>query len=175
MRRAVFLDRDGVINNAIIRNGRPYAPLTLDELVILPGVYSALKRIHDYGLLAIVITNQPDVANGITDKAKIEAINNYLKQNLPLTDIRTCFHNDEDRCLCRKPLPGLIIDAASTHNVNLKNSFMIGDRWRDVDAGNAAGCKTYFIDYGYEEKQPENADFRVKSLVEAVENILGKP
>ena len=172
MKRAVFLDRDGVINKAIVLNGKPYAPIEICDLEVLPGTYSALKKIQDHGLLTIVVTNQPDVANGKASKDKVESINNYLLHNLPINDIRVCFHNDNDKCLCRKPLPGLIIDAAADYNVDLGNSFMVGDRWRDIDAGSAAGCTTYFIDYGYQEEQSKNANYTVACLEEAVENIL---
>ncbi len=172
MKRAVFLDRDGVINKAIVLNGKPYAPVEVCDLEILPGVYSALKKLQDYGLLTIVVTNQPDVANGKASKVNVESINDYLLQNLPINEIRACFHNDGDKCLCRKPLPGMLFDVATTYNIDLSNSFMVGDRWRDIDAGSAAGCTTYFIDYGYQERQPENFNYRVACLEEAVENIL---
>jgi len=172
MNKAVFLDRDGVINKAIIRNGKPYAPLDISELVLLPGVYSALKKLQNHDYLVIVVTNQPDVANGKISKDKVDVINNYLLKNLPINDIKVCFHNDDNKCFCRKPLPGMLIDAAIQYDINLKNSFMIGDRWRDIHAGRDAGCLTYFIDYGYSEKQPEHTTYRVNSLEDAVQHIL---
>jgi D-glycero-D-manno-heptose 1,7-bisphosphate phosphatase len=174
MRRAVFLDRDGVINRALVRNGRPYPPATLSEVEILPGVRQAMLALHKKDWLLVVVTNQPDVARGTTSRAQVDAINAYLQQELPIDDFRTCFHDSGDGCSCRKPLPGALLDAARGHNIDLGASYMVGDRWRDTEAGASAGCKTFFIDYGYDEKQPESVDFRVSSLSEATDIILGR-
>jgi len=173
MRRAVFLDRDGVINRALVRNGRPYPPATLSEVEILPGVRQAMLALHEKDWLLVVVTNQPDVARGTTTRAQVEAINAHLKQELPIDEFRTCFHDSGDGCSCRKPLPGALMDSARVHNIDLGASYMVGDRWRDTEAGASAGCKTFFIDYGYDEKQPESVDFRVRSLSEATDIILG--
>lgn len=173
MRRAVFLDRDGVINRAVVRDGKPYPPANLAELEILPGVADALVALHEAGFLLIVVTNQPDVARGTTPMAVVEKINNHLVSCLPIDEFRTCYHDSADGCDCRKPLPGAIITAAGKHGIDLGESYMVGDRWRDIEAGQRAGCKTVFIDYGYEEKQPESVDYRVKSLQEASKIILG--
>ena len=174
MRRAVFLDRDGVINRALVRDGRPYPPATLSDVEILPGVRQAMLALHEKDWLLVVVTNQPDVARGTTPRAQVEAINAYLQQELPIGDFRTCFHDSGDGCGCRKPLPGALLDAARVHNIDLGASYMVGDRWRDTEAGASAGCKTFFIDYGYDEKQPESVDFRVSSLSEATDIILGR-
>jgi D-glycero-D-manno-heptose 1,7-bisphosphate phosphatase len=174
MRRAVFLDRDGVINRAVVREGKPYPPTNLAELEILPGVSDALHALHDAGYMLIVVTNQPDVARGTTPKAVVEEINYYLASCLPIDEFRTCYHDSGDGCDCRKPLPGALLFAASTHGINLGQSYMVGDRWRDIEAGQRASCKTIFIDYGYDEKQPITFDFRVKSLKEAAQFILGE-
>jgi len=174
MRRAVFLDRDGVINRAMVREGKPYPPANLAELEILPGVPEALVSLHDAGFMLIVVTNQPDVARGITSVAVVEEINNYLAHRLPIDEFRTCYHDGGDGCDCRKPLPGALLSAARKHGIDLGMSYMVGDRWRDTEAGQRAGCKTFFIDYGYAEKQPELVDFRVHSLNEAAQIILGK-
>ena len=173
MRRAVFLDRDGVINRAVVRDGKPYPPANLAELEIMPGVAEALVALHEAGFLLIVVTNQPDVARGTTPMAVVEKINNHLVSCLPIDEFRTCYHDSGDGCDCRKPLPGAIITAAGKHGINLGESYMVGDRWRDIEAGQRAGCKTVFIDYGYQEKQPESVDYRVKSLKEASKIILG--
>lgn len=172
MRRAVFLDRDGVINRAIVREGKPYPPANLTEMEILPGVSEALVTLHNAGYLLIVVTNQPDVARGTTPKAIVEEINNHLANCLPIDEFRTCYHDSADGCNCRKPLPGAIIAAANRHNIDLDESYMVGDRWRDIEAGQRAGCKTLFVDYGYDEKQPESFNYRVASLGEAAELIL---
>jgi D-glycero-D-manno-heptose 1,7-bisphosphate phosphatase len=173
MRRAVFLDRDGVINRAVIRDGKPYPPSNLAAIEILPGVPQALAALHEAGFMLIVVTNQPDVARGTTPRAVVEEINNYLSSTLPIDEIRTCYH-DNGECDCRKPLPGALLAAAKLHEIDLSQSFMVGDRWRDVEAGHRAGCKTIFIDYGYSEKQPEFVNHRVISLQQATEIIMGE-
>lgn len=174
MRRAVFLDRDGVINRAIVREGKPYPPADLAALEILPGVPEALRALHHAGLLLIVVTNQPDVARGTTPQHVVEAINSHLAATLPIDEFRTCYHDSGDGCDCRKPLPGALLHAARLHGIELGNSYMVGDRWRDIEAGQRAGCKTIFIDYGYDEKQPESVDYRVSTLGEAATIILGE-
>jgi len=174
MRRAVFLDRDGVINRAIVRNGKSFPPGSLDEVEILSGVKFALDNLKIAGYFLIVVTNQPDVATGKTSKLVVDQINSYLANSLPIDEFRTCYHNDKDGCQCRKPLPGALLDAAIEYHIDLKRSFMIGDRWRDIESGAAAGCKTFFINYGYLEKQPDYPDFIVSSLAEAAEIIIGE-
>lgn len=173
MRCAVFLDRDGVINRAVVRDGKPYPPANLAELEILPGVAEALGALHKAAFMLIVVTNQPDVARGTTPMAVVEEINNHLVSCLPIDEFRTCYHDSGDGCDCRKPLPGAIITAAGKHGIDLGESYMVGDRWRDIEAGQRAGCKTIFIDYGYQEKQPESVNYRVRSLKEASKIILG--
>lgn len=174
MRQAVFLDRDGVINRAVVRDRKPYPPVNIAALEILPGVFSALKLLHNSGWLLIVVTNQPDVARGTALLADVESINLHLKQCLPIDEFRTCYHDTSDECNCRKPLPGALLDAANVHGINLPASYMVGDRWRDIEAGERAGCKTIFLDYDYDEKRPKKFDYRVHNLVEAAHIILGK-
>ena len=174
MRRAVFLDRDGVINRAIVRDGKPYPPASLVELEILPGVHEALQKLHDANYLLVVVTNQPDVARGVSKKEDIELINDFLSSQLPIDDFKTCYHDSGDKCNCRKPLPGALLEAAQEHNIDLTKSFMVGDRWRDVEAGASAGCKTFFINYSYAEQSPDTPDFIVASLLEAKKIILGE-
>lgn len=174
MRRAVFLDRDGVINRAIVRDGKPYPPTSLEELDILPGVQEALHKLHAANYLLIVVTNQPDVARGAAKREDVEAMNTYLSSQLPIDDFKTCYHDSRDKCSCRKPMPGALLEAAKEHNIDLSKSFMIGDRWRDVEAGASAGCKTFFINYRYAEQTPDAPDFIVSSLLEAKTIILGE-
>lgn len=174
MKRAVFLDRDGVINRAIVRDGKPYPPADLSALEILPGVSDAMHMLNEAGWLIIVVTNQPDVARGTTLKVDVEAINAHLQNCLPIYEFRTCYHDSGDGCSCRKPLPGALFAAADAHGIDLASSYMVGDRWRDTEAGERAGCKTIFLDYGYDEMQPRNFNYRVRSLAEAVEIILGR-
>jgi len=174
MRRAVFLDRDGVLNRAIVREGKPYPPSSLSELEILPGVTEALEQLHAAHYLLIVVTNQPDVARGTAKKEDIEEMNAYLSSKLPIDTVKTCYHDGRDGCLCRKPLPGALLAAAKEYNIDLSKSFMVGDRRRDIEAGASAGCKTFFINYRYAEQKPETPDFIVSSLLEAQQIILGE-
>jgi D-glycero-D-manno-heptose 1,7-bisphosphate phosphatase len=169
---AVFLDRDGVINRAIVREGKPFPPGSLDELEILDGVDESLRALKDAGFKLIVVTNQPDVARGTVSKTLVEDINRALQDALPLDSILSCFHDGADQCDCRKPKPGLLLAAAREWDIDLPGSYMVGDRWRDVEAGRAAGCMTFFVDYQYDEKQPDAYDFRVGSLREAAQIIL---
>lgn len=174
MRRAVFLDRDGVINRAIVRDGKPYPPASLAELEILPGVLEALQKLHDANYLLVVVTNQPDVARGTSKRKEVEIINALLSSQLPIDDFKTCYHDSGDKCNCRKPLPGALLEAAKEHNIDLSKSFMVGDRWRDIEAGASAGCKTFFINYRYAEQKPDAPNFIVSSLLEAKKIILGE-
>ena len=171
--KAVFLDRDGVLNLAIVRDGKPYSPANLAELELAPGAKEALRELKAQGFKLLVVTNQPDVAKRITTRAVVEEIHRKLASELPVDDIFVCYHKDGDGCDCRKPKPGMILEGARKYDVDLAESFMIGDRWRDVEAGQNAGCRTIFIDGGYEERQPARpADARVHSLREAADWIL---
>jgi D-glycero-D-manno-heptose 1,7-bisphosphate phosphatase len=167
LKKAVFLDRDGVINRAVIRDGRPYPPMSMEELEILPGVAAAVQALKQAGFFIAVATNQPDVARGKQTRETVEKINDYLGAQLGIDDFRTCYHDDRDDCTCRKPKPGLLDAAAADCGLDLRRSFMVGDRWRDVAAGQAAGCRTIWIDCGYSERLPEGQDYRAKSLLEA--------
>jgi D-glycero-D-manno-heptose 1,7-bisphosphate phosphatase len=171
--KAVFLDRDGVLNQVVVRNGIPYPPASAEGLVLAPNAKAALLELKAQGFLLLVVTNQPDVAKGITTRAVVEEINRKLASELPVDDVFVCYHQDADHCDCRKPRPGMIMEGARKHNVDLAESFMVGDRWRDVEAGQNAGCRTVFIDGGYEERQPARpADARVHSLKEVADWIL---
>jgi D-glycero-D-manno-heptose 1,7-bisphosphate phosphatase len=172
VRRAVFLDRDGIINQSIVRDGKPYPPGSAAELEILPGVSAALVSLHKAGFLNIVVTNQPDVATGKQNIRIVEAIHRRLRLELVLDDIKVCYHTDADRCDCRKPNPGMLLEAAKDHGIDLRQSFLVGDRWRDVAAGQAVGCGCFFVDYEYLEQRPEKPYVAVKSLTEAAALIL---
>lgn len=174
MNRAVFLDRDGVISRNTVRNGKPFAATSLAEFEILPQVPAAIAALKNAGFRVIVVTNQPDVANGKTAREAVEAMNQQLRQVCAVDDVRVCYHADADRCECRKPKPGLLVDAARDWDIDLRCSYMVGDRWRDVGAGRAAGCRTVLIEYNYDEPKAENPDIVVKSLWEASERILSE-
>lgn len=170
--RAVFLDRDGVLNRTTVRDGVPHPPSCAREVEVLPRVPEALAMLAERGLPLIVVTNQPDVARGTQSKDAVEKIDQLLCERLPLTAIYSCYHDDADNCACRKPKPGLLIEAAGAYNIDLKNSFLIGDRWSDVAAGQAAGCETFLIDLPYSQGHRCRPDHRVRDLPEAVEIIL---
>jgi D-glycero-D-manno-heptose 1,7-bisphosphate phosphatase len=171
-RRAVFLDRDGVINRAVLRDGRPYPPGSVAELEILPGVPDALARLHAAGFRLIVVTNQPDVARGRQPKGTVEAIHAALQAQLPIHEFRVCYHDAADRCDCRKPAPGMLLAAAQENALNLADSFLVGDRWRDIEAAQRAGCVALFVDYHYSEVQPKQPYIAVTSLARAADWIL---
>lgn len=173
--RAVFLDRDGVINRAYVREGRPFPPDTAAGLELLPGVAEAIARLKQEGFLLIVVTNQPDVGAGTQQREVVEAMHVRLMAELPLDAIKVCYHVENDGCTCRKPKPGMLLEAAAEHGIELTRSYLVGDRWRDIGAGLAAGCRSYFIDYGYREKRPEKPYVPVKSLLDAVTRILADP
>ncbi len=175
IRPAVFLDRDGVINRAFTRDGTPHPPACLADLELLPYVAEALKELKAHGYLLVVVTNQPDVARGTSSRELVDAIHEQLRIELGLDAVLTCFHDDADGCDCRKPSPGLLLRAAQELGIDLKSSFMVGDRWRDVQAGRRAGCRTFFIDCGYAEKSPDCYDYKVRSLADASRIILAQP
>ena len=174
MRRAVFLDRDGVLNQAVLRGGRPYPPASLAELTLLPGVRDACRALHQAGYLLVMVTNQPDIGRGTQTREAVDQMNAKLQHELQLDAIEVCPHDDADTCACRKPQPGLLTRAARTLDIDLAQSFLVGDRWRDVEAGQRAGVRTIFIDCQYQEKQPERPDQTVRNLAEAARWILGE-
>ena len=171
--RAIFLDRDGVLNQAIVQNGKPYAPSSITEVVIPSDAKAALQKMKAAGFLLIGATNQPDVARGTTARETVESINALIMAELPIDEIFVCFHDDVDHCHCRKPLPGLLTEAAAKYDIDLKNSIMVGDRWKDIEAGKNAGCKTIFIAHNYAEKKPTSApDFIATTLTEVAQWVI---
>ncbi|MCS6801466.1 MAG: HAD family hydrolase [Chloroflexota bacterium] len=174
-RPAVFLDRDGVVNRAIVRNGRPYPPASVQELEILPGVAAAIAALRHAGFAIVIVTNQPDVARGATSRAAVDAIHQRLREELAIDSIEVCWHDDADGCSCRKPRPGLILAAARALRLDLRRSVLVGDRWKDIAAGKQAGVATVLIDYRYAETAPPSApapDLVVGSLAEALPWIV---
>jgi len=173
-RKAVFLDRDGVLNRAVVRDGVPHPPHDVGEMEILPGVVEAAGALAAAGFVLIGITNQPDVARGTQARDAVERINDHLAAALLLKGIYVCYHDNVDGCSCRKPKPGLIFRAAADYNVDVSASFMVGDRWSDIAAGQAAGCKTILICCAYSQCERCRPDFQVQSLPEAAAVILGR-
>ncbi len=169
---AVFLDRDGVLNAAILVDGRPHPPRSVEETILLPGVEEACAQLRAEGFDLVCITNQPDIARGTARPETVEAINESLRVLLHLDAVAVCPHDDGDACDCRKPKPGLILSTAAGLGTDLDRSVVVGDRWRDVEAGRRAGCATVFIDHGYNEARPEALDAVTRSLAEAVPLII---
>ena len=163
-----------MINANLERHGKPVAPTNLAEFQILPGVEEAVGRLKRAGFLLVVVTNQPDVSTGITPKATVEAMHAEIRRQMPIDDIKICYHVDTDNCACRKPKPGMILEAAAERGIDLTTSYIVGDRWRDVEAGRAAGCLTIFVDYGYKQDGPNRPDKIVRSLPEAVAYIMDR-
>jgi transaldolase len=162
-----------VLNRAIVRDGKPYPPVDLSQLEVLPDVPEALGKLRMAGFRLVIVTNQPDVARGKQTRQAVEAIHaELLARGLPIDEFRVCYHDDRDDCTCRKPRPGLLLIAAEEDGLDLSASFMVGDRWRDIEAGRRAGCTTVFIDYGYAEPERSGPDARVRSLAEAADWIL---
>lgn len=172
MRRAVFLDRDGVLNHPVERNGLSGPPRSVDELKMLPGVAEACAELREEGFLLVVVTNQPDVRRGTVDRSQVEAVNQAVRKAVAVDDLRTCFHDDDDACSCRKPLPGLLQEAAEDWGIDLAASYMVGDRWKDMDAGRAAGCATILVEHPLAEPGASEPWARAASLTEAAAIIL---
>ena len=174
--RAVFLDRDGVLNRPVIRDRRPFPPAHVDDFELYPDVAEGCVRLRTAGFLLIVATNQPDVGRGTQTRAEVELMHAKLRETLPMLDaIEVCWHAGEkygEACDCRKPWPGLVLRAAARFRIDLAKSYFIGDRWRDVDCAHAAGCRAVFIDRGYDELLRDRPDFTVAEFSEAVATIL---
>ena len=172
LKRAVFLDRDGVINKGFLVDRIPIPARTLDQVEILPRVREAIKILRSLDFELVIVTNQPDVARGHLSKETVELIHRHLQTELGINHFYTCIHDDADNCACRKPKPGLITLAAEELGLNLKESFMVGDRWRDISAGQAANCKCFYIDYAYDERPPQLPYLKVSSLFDAAQLLL---
>jgi D-glycero-D-manno-heptose 1,7-bisphosphate phosphatase len=167
--RAIFLDRDGVLNHPVIREGRPYPPARPEDVEIYAGLREQLQRLKDRGFVLIVVSNQPDVVRGTTPRDTVERINDLVARELPSIDrFLVCFHDNGDNCDCRKPRPGMLLSGAAEFGVDLVRSYIIGDRRSDVEAGVAAGSRTIFIDRNYREPPPLNYDHKVSSTREAL-------
>ncbi|WP_454645594.1 D-glycero-alpha-D-manno-heptose-1,7-bisphosphate 7-phosphatase [Bradyrhizobium liaoningense] len=167
--KAIFLDRDGVLNHPVIRDGKSYPPARVEDVEVYPGLREQLQRLKDRGFVLIVVTNQPDVARGTTPRETVEGINDLIAREIPAIDrFLVCFHDNNDGCDCRKPRPGMLLTGAAEFDIDLARSYMVGDRRSDVEAGIAAGSRTIFIDRAYREPPPIQYDHRVSSTLEAL-------
>jgi len=174
MKRAVFLDRDGVVNRSVVISGVPTPPRSCAEISIIDGVVEAIQILKNHNFIPVIVTNQPDVARRVTTQVEVESMNAFIMEATGIDFCYACFHDDADACGCRKPAPGLIFKAAAELDLDIKSSYLVGDRWRDIAAGQAAGCKNFFIDYSYEEKKPVMPFIGVTSLNDAVMVMLGE-
>jgi D-glycero-D-manno-heptose 1,7-bisphosphate phosphatase len=167
-RRAVFLDRDGVLNEPRVVDGLPLPPRTVGGLVLSRGAEKACRALSRAGFMLIVVTNQPDIARGTRDRQSVGLINDELRRRLRLDDVLVCPHDDGDGCDCRKPRPGMLLEAAERWDIRLQDSVMVGDRWRDIEAGRGAGCHTVLVARDYNEPAARDPDLVVDSLHQAV-------
>jgi D-glycero-D-manno-heptose 1,7-bisphosphate phosphatase len=169
--RAVFLDRDGVINKMHVKMGKLRAPYTREEFELIEGVPEAISMLKEDGFKLIIVTNQPDVARGWVDHSAVDLVNGLIQAELQVDEILCCFHVEKDQCLCRKPKPGMLLEGANNHHIDLQRSFMIGDRYSDIAAGVAAGCQTLLVGVGDEQGQFPAPDKQVSSLLEGAKWI----
>ena len=170
--RAVFLDRDGVLVRALAGAGAPRSAATLEELEVLPDAADACAALKGAGYVLVVVTNQPEIARGTLEANTVARQNAVLRNALPVDEVVVCPHDDADGCDCRKPRPGMLLDAAARLGLDLGASFMVGDRWRDVEAGREAGCRVAFVDHGYDEPLRSEPDAVVPGVGAAAQWIL---
>lgn len=174
LRPAVFLDRDGVLSRALVVDGQPRTPTRAADLDVLPGVADACCRLRAAGYFLVVVTNQPDVARGLLPSDELVAMHAKLATHVPVDDIWVCPHDDADECSCRKPAPGMLVGAARRHGLDLDASVMVGDRWRDIEAGRRAGCRTVLVDHRWRERPAYGPDAVATDLSTAVDWILAQ-
>lgn len=171
-KKCVFLDRDGVINRPIFRDGRSFAPRCLNDFYIYPLVKKSCELLKRAGFIIVVVTNQPDVGENITDISIMDEMHELMVKNLPIDSVYACLHRKDEDCLCRKPKPGLIFDALQDYDIDLDLSYLVGDRWSDIELARVVKCKSIFIDLGYDELKPNSQFATVKDLYEATKFIL---
>lgn len=169
-KRAMFLDRDGVINEVLFHGSeKPIAPWKLEEFKLIQGMKKPLEELCQMGYHLFVVSNQPDITKGYVDTSTVEKMNKIILESLPIHDIMICPHDDHCNCNCRKPKPGMLLDLSKKWKIDLKKSFLIGDNWRDIEAGKAAGCINILLDKPY--NKSVEANYRVKNLNSVVKLI----
>lgn len=171
-RPAIFLDRDGVLNDVVWRDGKPASPRTVDELRIADGAAEAVRALSAAGYLTFVVTNQPDVRRGKMTAEALDAIHAALIQTVPVNEVRACLHDNDDRCDCRKPKAGMLLDLAARWDIDLSASWMVGDMDRDVQCGQTAGAHTVLLGRDYNSGSGSSADVVVPDLRQAAAWIL---
>lgn len=148
-RPAVFLDRDGVLNEVRLADGTAKPPLHVGDVVVAPATQQAVQRLRSHGFVLVCVTNQPDIASGDASRDVVDAINSELAARLQLDAVYVCPHRNADGCTCRKPKPGMLLQAAEDLSLDLSASWLIGDRWVDVAAGRAAGVGSILLETPY--------------------------
>lgn len=170
-KKAIFFDRDGVLIQApLSKDRKPESIKFLKEISLVKGIKKLCKFYKKKGFNLFMVTNQPDFSRKKNTKKNIKLINNYLKKKLALDYNFVCYC-DHESCPNRKPNPGMLFMAKKKFSVNLKKSYLIGDRWRDIGAGKKAGCKTIFINRSYNEKISFKPNFQIKNLSEVYKII----
>ena len=169
--KAVFLDRDGVINKPIVRNGSPFAPKDMSEFAFMDGIHETLAELRARGYLLLACTNQPDVARGWQPIEIVEEFHRHILAELPIARVYACFHDNEHACECRKPKPGMLLQGSREFDVDLSRSWMVGDRWKDIVAGREAGCRTVYVRHGYDEQPARDPDYEIRSMIELLDII----
>jgi len=172
MKRALFLDRDGVLNIPILRGGRTYAPVQFSDFQLYEDVIPTLHEVKNRGYLLVLITNQPDLSKGLLAPEELHRMHQFLQEKIPFDSLEVCPHQDSDDCECRKPKPGMILRAAKQLSIDLSQSIVIGDRWRDILAGKTAGCKTALkIVEDFTDDRQETPDWTIFQLQEILKYL----
>jgi D-glycero-D-manno-heptose 1,7-bisphosphate phosphatase len=177
LKPAVFLDRDGTLNAPVVRDGKPYPPASAKEFVLLDGVAESCAKLKAAGYVLVVATNQPDVGRGTQTRESVEAMHAKLQKLVPaIARVEVCYApgGETPPSTDRKPAPGMLLRAASELGLDLSSSWMVGDRWRDIDCGYNAGVRTIFIDWDYNEKLRARPDHVVRTFTEAAGIILAR-
>ena len=166
-RKIAFLDRDGVIIKELNVDGSPRSVRNISDIVILEGVHEAISLLKSLEFVPVIVTNQPDVSRGFASEDLIESINEFVCKKVDIEHAYSCFHDNSDSCLCRKPKNGLLMAASKELSLSLKDSILIGDRWSDIEAGYSVGARCYFVTSGNNAIEPTQPHIRVSSLLEA--------
>jgi len=173
MNRAVFLDRDGVLNVAPVKDGKPLSPRGVNELRIVDDAKLSIMALIEKGFKIVVVTNQPEISRGNLTWNSLQEMHQVLKSELRIEHFYVCPHDDIDNCSCRKPKPGMILRAAQELSIDTDLSYLVGDRWKDIEAGQRAGCQCVYIERGYREKKPTGVFITAKTLNDATNSIMG--
>lgn len=174
-KKAVFLDRDGVINAIVSRGGKLSVPFSVNEFKVIEGAREAVALLKAHGFVCIVVTNQPDIARGNLSEKNLSAIHKYMQKETGVEAVYFCPHSKDGECNCKKPAMGMVQDAVREHGIVLAESWLVGDRWRDIQMAKNAGLKSILVvtDATKEDVVPMEPDYSVKNLSEAARIIAG--